>query len=632
MKKILMGSLFIFLLFSCKAPEENGSIVDGVYDIANLAANEIAELKGDWTFIPNEFVDPKEDFSKYNRYEDMNEPWFEYDQEKYPPLPALGYATYAIKIKNLSPSGVYAIKIPNMSSASMFYLNGKEIYKSGQVSRSAKYEKLNWESAFIILPTSQLTEASLVIHISNFSYKNSVTGVPIRIGFYNALSSRHKQDLLNAIISSGLLLVIGIFFISLYIFYPTTKKPLFFGILCIVFSIRICSYDEFLLKSIIPSLSGDVVFKIGYLTLSIAIIFSTLFLNEFFVGVKKRILGIVLLPAFVYILINIFATPLLSSQLLIYAQVYLLFMGLYNLLIVVIGALRKDRSAYLFLVGLLIFIVVSVIDILISNRIINGIFIAHLGVFALLIPMAILVLQNFKIISDKLIAVTNEIETTNETLAKFVPKEFMEFLNKKHFDIKLGDNVLKDMYISFIHLGISSSLETPKDRLNFLEIYNKTLADINPVIEKHNGFIDKYLSEGLMVLFYGTANEVVDCMLEIKEYIRANNIERRIESLPLIHLACGIHYGKTMLGTIGEERRMDSTVISDAVNVASRLHLYAIKKNIDIFISGAVKEKITKDFLNQNDIRELNFRYVGLVRFRGKEEPIPVYEVKNDKK
>ncbi len=630
MKKILIGSLLILLFLSCKPPEEAGTIVEGVYDIADLAANEIAELKGEWVFIPNEFVDPKEDFSKFNRYEDMNTPWFEYDQKKYPPLPALGYATYAIKIKNLSPSGVYAIKIPNMSSACMFYLNGKEIYKSGQVARSAKYEKLNWESAFIILPTSQLTEATLVVHLSNFSYKNSSTGVPIRIGFYNELSSRHKQDLLNAIISAGLLLVVGIFFIALYIFYPTSDKPLFFGILCIVFSVRICSYDEFLIKSLIPNLSGDAVFKIGYLTLSIAIIFSTLFLNEFFVGLKKRILALILLPAFIYILINIFGTSLISSQLLIYAQIYLLLMALYNLVIVLMGAFRKDKSAYLFLVGLLIFILVSVVDILISNRIINGIFIAHLGVFALLIPMAILVLRNFKNISDKLIAVTNEIETTNKTLAKFVPREFMEFLDKKHFDIKLGDNVLKDMYIAFIHLGISSSLEKPEDRLDFLEIYNKTLADINPLIEKHNGFIDKYLTEGLMVLFYGTASEVVECMLEIKEYIKNNNIERRMESLPLIKLACGIHYGKTMLGTIGEENRMDSTVISDAVNVASRLHFYAIKKQVNIFISGAVKEKMKEELLSHPKEKKLRLKYAGLIRFRGKEEPIPIYEVTND--
>jgi len=80
-----------------------------------------------------------------------------------------------------------------------------------------------------------------------------------------------------------------------------------------------------------------------------------------------------------------------------------------------------------------------------------------------------------------------------------------------------------------------------------------------------------------------------------------------------------------MLGTIGEEQRMDSTVISDVVNVASRLHFYALKKEADIFISEAVK-KNASDLLTD----EVVFEYNGLVRFRGKDEPLKIYEVKRE--
>lgn len=146
------------------------------------------------------------------------------------------------------------------------------------------------------------------------------------------------------------------------------------------------------------------------------------------------------------------------------------------------------------------------------------------------------------------------------------------------------------MYIAFIHLGIYTGLETEKERLGLLRIYNDTLSNINPIIQAHNGFIDKYLTEGLMVLFHGSADDVIKCMLKIKSVVQFENMEREINKLPKIDLAVGIHYGRLMLGTIGEEERMDSTVISDVVNVASRLHFYALKKGVNIFISEVVKK------------------------------------------
>lgn len=198
----------------------------------------------------------------------------------------------------------------------------------------------------------------------------------------------------------------------------------------------------------------------------------------------------------------------------------------------------------------------------------------------------------------------------------------MNFLNKKHIDIRLGDNILKDMYIAFIHLGIHKVLDTKQDRLNVLQIYNKVLADINPIIEKHNGFIDKYLAEGLMVLFYGSAADTIKCMFEIKQLVQKENFERKINNMQKIKLACGIHYGKLMIGTIGENARMDSTVISDVVNIASRLHFYALKKETEIFISKAVKDNI-----NIDDEAQLQFKHGGFIRFRGKDEPVSIYEV-----
>lgn len=613
--------IFFILVFSCrnfKSGKNEYPIVHGVYTIENLGAAETVTLEGDWIFVPNTFVPPADDFSKYDRFEHINTVWTQYTS----PEPGYGYATYAVKLTGLSPDGVYAIKTAAVSSAFTAYLNGEEFFRSGQAASSREKEVFNLNAYFMVLPTRGAKEATLVFHISNYHDRFPGFQKPITIGFYSTLTAVKNKDVLVFTILAGVLLVTAAFFISLYIFYPKEKNSIYFGLLCANFSLRIFCYDEFLLTIIVPQINSVVLFKLGYMTLSLGLIFASLFVHELFGKIKKQFLYIILFPAFLYALINLSASISVSAHLLPYAQVYVLIIALYNVAIAIAAALKRNRYSYLFLSGLLIFLLLSVRDILISNKIISGRFLSHLGVLSLVIPMAVIVMQYFKTSSEKIIAIAKKIEVTNEALAKFVPVEFMNFLNKKHIDVKLGDNILKDMYIAFIHLGMHKGINTETERLSALQIYNKTLADINPVIEKHKGFIDKYLAEGLMVLFYGTAEDVLQCMLEIKDIIKTENFEREINGMQNIKLASGVHYGKLMLGTIGETARMDSTVISDAVNIASRLHFYAMKKETEIFISASVKNNVT----SEAGIK-IKFTPSGLVRFRGKDEPIPIYEV-----
>lgn len=620
-KKFFLVFICAFFLASCTESYNfvSQSVIKGVFDAENIAVGDIQVLEGDWIFIPNKFVNPLEDFSGYSRFENINKSWHRYEDR----LSVYGYGTYALKIKNLSSNGVYAIKTATISSACIAYLDGKEIYRSGIAGSSYKQETFDWDAAFIPLPTLGKEEVILVFHVSNFNDNKAGFLKPIEFGFFSTLLDKKNASILTLTILAGILLLAAAFFISLFIFYPKEKHSLYFGLLSANFCLRICCYDEFLLTIIMPSINGELLFKIGYTTLSLGLVFTSLFVHNLFSKTKSKYWAILCIPAILYIIVNIFAPIRVSAELLQPAQIYVLLFAAYNIIIVIKAALRKDTSAILFLIGFSIFLILSVRDILIANRVIQGFFLSHVGVLVLLIPMAIVILRTFRESADKVIRITEQIEATNKALAKFVPNEFMKFLSKKHVDIKLGDNVLKDMYIAFIHLSVYTGLKTENERLSLLNIYNDTLASINPIIQTHNGFIDKYLPEGLMVLFYGSADDVIKCMLEIKDIVHCENLDRQINLLPKINLAVGIHYGRLMLGTIGEEQRMDGTVISDVVNVASRLHFYALKKEVDIFISEAVKKNMS-DLLND----EVVFKYNGLVRFRGKDEPLKIYEVK----
>lgn len=610
----------LFSITSCSAYlKKEEPVIRGVYDATLLEEGDIVELEGEWIFVASHFVCPSEDFSHFKRYEQINRGWNTYREAE----ADLGYGTYALKITGLLPNKVYAIKTSECLSAFTAFLNGKEFFHLGRVGKTKAEEVPALDAPFMILPTDGKRNVMLVFHVSNFNNKYTGFSKPIKFGFYSTIQTAKNKDSITFIFIVGTLLLLASLFISLYLFYSRERLALYFGLICANFAIRTCCYDEFLINSIFPFFSFNVVFKTGYATFTLAIILVSLFIQQLFRMTKKGMLLVLFIPAFIYLSVNIFASSYISSSYLIYAQIYVLSLGIYNVVLVCIKSIKKNRAAHLFLLGLFLFLFVAVRDVFVANRLIGGGFIAHFGVFGLLIPMSIIVLRSFKMSSDRLSIATDNIEKINTALSRFLPDEFTKLLNKKHVEIKLGDNVLKDMYVSFIYLNICKNISEKKDRENALSVYNEALSYINPIIEYHNGFVDKYLPDGLMILFENNAENVIKCMLQIALLVQRENIERALSGKDEFNFACGIHYGPLLIGTIGEVERMDNTVIADSVNIASRLQSYALKQNISIVVSQVVKDNF------EDDITEdyVNFTYKGRVKLKGKSEEIEIYEV-----
>lgn len=614
-------AVFSYIVFasSLYAYEGVATISKGVYDASGLMSEDIVTLEGEWVFVPDHFIDPKEDFSKFKRYENISTSWASYGEKE----AERGYATYALKITGLLPNVSYAIKSSECISACVAYVDGVEFFSAGKVGKSIEEEVPCLDATFAILPAVERRNIVLVFHISNFHNTYSAFSKPIKFGLYSTLKEEKNEATIRFTILVGHLMILSAFFISLYIFYTRSRLSLYFGLLCANFGVRVCCYDEFLINSIFPFLGYDAVFKIGYVTFTLPLLLVTFFLQRLFRMAKKAVLACLIAPVLCYLAINIFASTYLSSVLLMYAQMYAVFIGVYNVLVVVIKSIKKNRIALFFLLGLLVFFGMAMYDILVSNRVIEGKFIAHFGVLAMLIPMSIIVLQSFKSSSERLSLVASNIEGMNASLSRFLPDEFTQFLGKNHRQIKLGDNVLKEMYIAFVHLDICNNISDDIAREKALRTYNLALSYINPIIEYHHGFVDKYMPEGLMILFEDNVENVLDCMLQIHLVVQQKNLERALRGEDEFVISIGVHYGKVMIGTIGEERRMDSTVISDAVNIASRLHSYALAEKIPVVASQIVKDNFEDDIRD----RPLSFYYKGRVKLKGKTEEVEVYEV-----
>lgn len=201
---------------------------------------------------------------------------------------------------------------------------------------------------------------------------------------------------------------------------------------------------------------------------------------------------------------------------------------------------------------------------------------------------------------------------------RFVPQEFLNQLNKHAItEVNLGDQVQREMTVMFSDIRSFTTMSeqmTPQENFNFLNDY---LRLVGPIIRYNKGFIDKYMGDGMMALF----PEAADCALEAAIGMR-QEIARYNEHHSDTPIKIGIAFnsGSLMLGILGEERRMQGTVISDAVNVASRLE--GLNK---LYGTSILTTQETLSGLRNPD--QVHFRIIDRVRVKGKNRTTVVCEV-----
>ncbi|OQY56878.1 MAG: hypothetical protein DRR08_05750 [Candidatus Parabeggiatoa sp. nov. 2] len=209
----------------------------------------------------------------------------------------------------------------------------------------------------------------------------------------------------------------------------------------------------------------------------------------------------------------------------------------------------------------------------------------------------------------------------NKAYERFVPHEFLSLLDKQSIiEVQLGDQVEKEMTILFADIrGFTSISEkmTPQENFNFLNAY---LSRMEPVIHEHHGFIDKYIGDAIMAIFPTSANEAVQAAIGMLKQLAQYNLTRGRPGRPCFNIGIGIHTGYLMLGTVGGKKRMDGTVISDTVNLASRVEGLTKTYGTALLITEQTYLKLT-------DPLQYSIRVIDAVKVKGKSETVTVYEI-----
>ena len=213
-----------------------------------------------------------------------------------------------------------------------------------------------------------------------------------------------------------------------------------------------------------------------------------------------------------------------------------------------------------------------------------------------------------------------ELSKLNQSYSRFLPKQFLRFLGHESIvEVSLGESVQKEMSILFSDIRSFTTLSETMTLAENFKFINSYLSRMEPLITTNYGFIDKYIGDAIMALFGRCPDDAVKAALGMLLELNKYNIIRKNNNKLPIKIGIGINTGSLMLGTVGGINRMDTTVISDSVNLASRLQDLTKVYGASLIISQHT-------FFTLKDYRTYNYRFLGQVKVKGKKDVVSLFE------
>jgi class 3 adenylate cyclase len=205
----------------------------------------------------------------------------------------------------------------------------------------------------------------------------------------------------------------------------------------------------------------------------------------------------------------------------------------------------------------------------------------------------------------------------------YVDPALVDFVVQNPDQIKLEGQV-REMTVCFTDLGNFTPL-TAQLKEETVPLLNSIFDAVVPEIRKHNGYVNKFLGDGIMFFFgaprvnLGHARDAVRAVLDIQAAMVGINAELTERGLANVTLRAGVNTGSMVVGDAGSEKASDYTVLGDHVNLASRMESANKQLGTTMLVSRRTVE------LAGND--GVLVRPVGEIRVVGREEPVEAYEI-----
>lgn len=541
-------------------------------------------------------------------------------------LDAFGYATYQLEVELPQDRPLLGLYSNIQGTAWNVYAGSEYIGGSGNVAKTGAGHRAAFDLDVLLIPEAAIREnkLTLTVQISNFTDRNAGMWNPFRIGSYESLKQFRMVRTFFDLFAFASILGIGLYHLALFLSRRSDTAALSFAVVCLLLAFRAATTGDHILEYIMPQIPFEFWRKLEYTSFYLALPSFLTFLCLAMDEKHTKKIAYIFWPVPVLLTLLILATPLaVYSQTLTWYIIFLS-VGMMSAIWIWIRAIRAKRPAAAWsLTGGIVFAITVINDILHTFEIeLTGIItLAPFGLLAFILAQSYLIARIFAKAYRQAQDLSATLLDTNKSFSRFVPSDFLTYLNRSDIrEVRLGDQVLEDMAVMFCDIRAFTSISeklSPEENFKFLNNY---LGRVVPLIDRYSGFVDKYIGDAIMALFPGPRDDSVQAAIAIQEEIRNYNRELSRQNKDLLKVGIGIHSGQLIMGTIGSQDRLESTVISDAVNTAARIEELTKLYSSPIVISEDVKAGLQKSY---------HIRLLDRVIVKGKSREIQVYEVLN---
>jgi adenylate cyclase len=219
--------------------------------------------------------------------------------------------------------------------------------------------------------------------------------------------------------------------------------------------------------------------------------------------------------------------------------------------------------------------------------------------------------------------IKKEKQKTREAFGKYVSPAVITEIMDNPEKLKLG-GTRKDITVFFSDIRGFTTISEKLKPEQLVHILNEYLTAMTDIIMKHYGVVDKFIGDAIMA-FWGAPLEQPDhakkaCSTSIDMMKKLKELQKKwtSEKFPEIKIGIGLNTGPAVIGNMGSYQRFDYTAMGDTINLGSRLEGLTKQYGVGIIASETTKKAVGDRFV---------FRKLDLVRVKGKQKPITIYEL-----
>ncbi len=370
--------------------------------MADLTSHDLTrgfvKLDGEWEFYPGAFIKYGE-FGRFSsRKTILRVPGIWNDVEYAgSPLGGFGFGTYRLRVRAHPPEdGRMALKILDAATAYTLFINDARTAANGIISETPENARAAHRplvTVFTIPPgqNGSPAEFEIIVHVSNYAHLKGGLWESLRLGAMEPVT-RHRELMLGMeFFFIGFILIMIIYHLGQFALRPDDRSSLYFVLFAVLFLGRTAVIGERVATIFFGEINWQLMMKIEYIGGFCNMAFITLFVYSIFKGKLPSWIQQAIVGAGSLIAAAVLFTP---------ASVYLHGKPFYNLYLMVSGmtilacltylSIKKERGAFIALIGMGTMYLTAINDILYTSLVVNTFNMAPIGLAVFILAQSYL--------------------------------------------------------------------------------------------------------------------------------------------------------------------------------------------------------------------------------------------------